>query len=145
MTEELRPAELAELDRSTCFVLLASQKVGRLVVAGTDPFVAPVNYVLDEEGIVFRADKDSPGGRVCGAVVFEVDALDDDQQSGWSVVVRGEVEDITGAVDPSLRERLQPWAPGPKDRWLRLHVREMTGRSLRGAEQPAPDRPRGYL
>jgi hypothetical protein len=34
---------------------------------------------------------------------------------------------------------------GPKDRWLRVEIEELTGRLLRGAEQPSPMDRRGYL
>jgi nitroimidazol reductase NimA-like FMN-containing flavoprotein (pyridoxamine 5'-phosphate oxidase superfamily) len=148
MTENLRPAEFHVLDRRTCFVLLTSQQVGRLVRPGDMPFVAPVNYVVIDDSVVYRSDEGSSAARVHGeAVVFEVDAIDGQKHGGWSVVVRGTAEDITDAAytDSDLRDRLDTWAPGPKDRWLRIAVREMTGRWLRGAEQPSPLDPRGYL
>ena len=60
--------------------------------------------------------------------------------------MRGLVEDVTGAAPiPNRVDGLQPWAPGPKDRWMRLTIEEITGRWVRGEQQPwAPDE-RGYL
>jgi hypothetical protein len=148
MTENLRPAEFHVLDRGACLVLLTSQQVGRLVRPGDMPFVAPVNYVVVDESVVYRSDEGSSAALVHGeAVVFEVDAIDDHEHGGWSVVIRGTAEDITdtATTDPELRGRLDTWAPGPKDRWLRITVTEMTGRWLRGAEQPSPLDERGYL
>jgi nitroimidazol reductase NimA-like FMN-containing flavoprotein (pyridoxamine 5'-phosphate oxidase superfamily) len=122
--------------------------VGRLVVPGSDPYVVPVNYVVVGETVVYRSDEGSPLSRLHGqAVVFEVDVLDDREHGGWSVVVRGMIDDVTH-LEQDLRENLaglEPWAPGPKDRWLRLTVGDVTGRWLRGAEQPPGTDPRGYL
>jgi nitroimidazol reductase NimA-like FMN-containing flavoprotein (pyridoxamine 5'-phosphate oxidase superfamily) len=145
MPEDLRPAELQELDRAACFVLLASQHVGRLVVAGDEPFVAPMNYAIVDEAVIFRSDAGSPGGWVRGPVVFEADVIDDQERGGWSVVVRGTVDDVTHDVALADRAGLHPWAPGPKDRWLRITVEHVTGRYLRGGEQPWPLDGRGYL
>jgi nitroimidazol reductase NimA-like FMN-containing flavoprotein (pyridoxamine 5'-phosphate oxidase superfamily) len=145
MAEDLRPAELHELDRAACFVLLASQHVGRLVVAGDEPFVAPLNYVVVDETLIFRSDDGSPGGRVRGPVVFEADVIDDHERAGWSVVARGTVDDVTDDADLVVRTDLRPWAPGPKDRWLRITIEHVTGRYLRGEEQPWPLDGRGYL
>jgi uncharacterized protein len=148
MHEDLRPAELQEIDRVNCMLLLATQRVGRLVLPGAEPFVAPMNYVVVGETLLYRSDEGSRAAGTHGAhVVFEVDVVDDREQAGWSVVVRGTAEDVTELVstDPELRDRLEPWAPGPKDRWLRVHVQEVTGRTLRGAEQPSPLDIRGYV
>jgi hypothetical protein len=147
MTEDLRPAELHVLDRRACLGLLTTQRVGRLVVTERELGVVPVNYIVVDETVVFRVDADSRAGRASGAAAFEVDVIDDREHGGWSVLVRGPLEDITSevATDPGWTERLEPWAPGPKDRWLRVQVVEATGRWLRGAEQPSPFHPRTYL
>lgn len=148
MLEQLRPAEKRELDRWSCLGLLAGQCVGRLVLPGDDPHIAPVNYVVVDETLVFRADE---GSRAAGAhgrhAVFEVDFIDDAERTGWSVIVKGRIEDVTGnvALDPALTDRLEPWAPGPKDRWLRLVIEEIGGRWVRAAERPFTQERRAYL
>ncbi len=133
MSDQHRPAELHDLDRGTCLDLLASQKVGRLVLTGSQTTVAPVNFVVAGGAIVIRADARSHGSPAAGtAAAFEIDAFDVAEESGWSVVVRGRLEDITDTAmdDVDLQERLRPWAPGPKDRWLRVTIDDVSGRWL---------------
>jgi nitroimidazol reductase NimA-like FMN-containing flavoprotein (pyridoxamine 5'-phosphate oxidase superfamily) len=148
MSEDQRPAELHDLDRETCFALLASQHVGRLVLPGDEVFVAPVNYVVVGESLVFRTDAGSHAAGAAGeTMTFEVDAVNDQYEAGWSVVIRGRLQDITdaAAADVDLHERLESWAPGPKDRWLRIDVEDVTGRWLRGADRRPPLDGRGYI
>jgi nitroimidazol reductase NimA-like FMN-containing flavoprotein (pyridoxamine 5'-phosphate oxidase superfamily) len=148
MSDEHRPAELHDLDRGTCLDLLASQKVGRLVLTGGQTTVAPVNFVVAGGAIVIRADARSHGSPPAGtAAAFEIDAFDVSEESGWSVVVRGRLEDITDTAmdDADLQERLRTWAPGPKDRWLRVTIDDVSGRWLRGADRKPPLDGRAYL
>jgi hypothetical protein len=146
VTEALRPAEVHVLDRHACLVLLSSQQVGRLVRPGAEPFVAPVNYAVIDGTIVYRSDEGSPGAQAHGeSVVFEVDVVDDHRHGGWSVVARGTAEDVTDNGQGILRDKPDTWAPGPKGRWLRISITEITGRWLRGAEQASPLDERGYL
>ena len=97
--------------------------------------VYPVNYVMDDETVVFRND---PGTKLTNAsldrVAFEIDEIDEDGMQGWSVLVKGTALEITDAIDPaSERERaleLHPWVPGEKAYWARIITREITGRRL---------------
>jgi nitroimidazol reductase NimA-like FMN-containing flavoprotein (pyridoxamine 5'-phosphate oxidase superfamily) len=148
MIDHQSNAEQRSIDALNCHLLLASQHVGRLVVPGNAPSIVPLNYVVVDEVVYFRTDAGSAAARGHGTVaVFEVDVLDDLGHAGWSVVARGLVEDVTdwAATSEDLVDRLRPWAPGPKDRWMRLTVEEITGRWVRGEQEPwAPDE-RGYL
>jgi uncharacterized protein len=72
-----------------------------------EPRIVPVNYVLDGEAPVSR--------------------------TGWSVVVRGALAEVT---DPGDLERLHalllyPWAPEDKTRYLRVRAASVTGRRIR--------------
>jgi hypothetical protein len=148
MVDRQSNAEQRFIDALNCYLLLASQHVGRLVLPGDAPSVVPLNYIVVDEVVYFRTDAGSAAARGHGAVgVFEVDSLDDLGHAGWSVVARGLVEDVTewAVTSTDLAGRLKPWAPGPKDRWMRLTVEEITGRWVRGEQEPwAPDQ-RGYL
>jgi nitroimidazol reductase NimA-like FMN-containing flavoprotein (pyridoxamine 5'-phosphate oxidase superfamily) len=135
-------------DRATCLALLASQPVGRLVVSAADPVVIPVNFVLIDESIVFRADATSSAASAIGMrVAFEVDQVSELERAGWSVIARGTLEDASASVEgrPELAEDLVPWASGPKDRWLMLRVHTVTGRWVRGVAHWIVDDRRGYL
>ena len=90
---DARPAELFQLDESTCLVLLGVHHVGRLIVPGDDPYVIPLNYVAADGAVVFRTERRPVIEDIIDrSVVFEVDMFDDRTKSGWSVVVRDERE-----------------------------------------------------
>jgi hypothetical protein len=148
MDEPTRPAELFQLDRPTCLALLTTQHVGRLIVNATDPIVRVVNYTAFEETLMFRTD---PGPQldaiVDHPVTFEVDMVDERTRSGWSVIVRGTAHDESdhlagfGAAGASV----DPWAPGPKSRWIAISIDEVTGRLLRGEVPPTWVTPESYM
>lgn len=132
---ESRPP-LEFLDRATCDRLLAEGEVGRLaVIAGGAPMIFVVNYVMDGSDVVFRSDPGTkvdlgPRARAC----FEIDSLDHEHRTGWSVVAAGRLDEIT-KYDGERWERvtalpLEPWAAGPKDRWMRLVPSYVGGRRI---------------
>jgi uncharacterized protein len=148
MPDDRRPAELHEFDRASCLAMLTTQAVGRLVLTELGPFVAPFNYAVVGETVLFRVDEGSPAVRGAGMrAVFEVDVIDELHHGGWSVVVHGTLGDVTedAAADPEPWERVRPWAPGAKSRCLRLDIDHVSGRWLKGAEQPPSSDERGYL
>jgi nitroimidazol reductase NimA-like FMN-containing flavoprotein (pyridoxamine 5'-phosphate oxidase superfamily) len=125
-----------ELTDAECRQLLAERHLGRLAVPDFGgPVIFPVNYVFDQDLVVFRTD---PGSKLDAAtelesVAFEVDAVDEATRTGWSVVVRGTLAEIT---DPDDLARLRalplyPWAPGEKSRYVRVRPRTITGRRIR--------------
>lgn len=124
------------IQRDECLRLLAANEVGRIVVVeGGGPLIFPVNYALDGENIVFHTDdgtklRRGPGRSAC----FEVDEIDRAGHTGWSVVAVGRLEEVT-ELDGPVYERviklpIEPWAPGPKDRVLRLIPSQITGRRI---------------
>jgi nitroimidazol reductase NimA-like FMN-containing flavoprotein (pyridoxamine 5'-phosphate oxidase superfamily) len=130
-------ASLEELGRAECLDLLATAAVGRvgLLVDGR-PEVLPVNYALDGDTVLFRTAEGTVLNQASLAVVaFEVDHLDSDTHSGWSVLVQGTARDIGDAIDhTSERQRqlsLITWAPGRRPRWFQVHPDKITGRRLR--------------
>src|SRR4029450_3742200 len=92
------------LHHDECRRLLAERHLGRLAIPDFGgPVIFPVNYVFDQDLVVFRTD---PGSKLDAAteresVAFEVDAVDEATRTGWSVVVRGTLADIT---DPAHLE-----------------------------------------
>lgn len=65
---------------------------------------------------------------------FEVDCLDRASQLGWSVVAKGQLEEVDDYDAPlfeSLRNLpIEPWVSGAKDHWMRLLIGDITGRRL---------------
>jgi len=127
---------LQPLSRELCETLLATGSTGRLAVVIDDqPHIVPVNYVSDGATIVFRT---APGTvlteSALARVAFEVDGIDEQRRSGWSVTVHGFGRDITDAVDADS-ERLRAlhldcWAPEGRDRWFKVVPEAVTGRYL---------------
>jgi nitroimidazol reductase NimA-like FMN-containing flavoprotein (pyridoxamine 5'-phosphate oxidase superfamily) len=130
---EPRPARWQELTKAECFELLANERLGRIaVVDDRGPVVFPVNFALDRHTVVFRTEPGTKlhaaarGSRVC----FEVDRADEASRAGWSVIVRGEITEVT---DRAELERLrglplQVWAPGDRDCYVRILPAVLTGR-----------------
>ena len=124
------------IERRECLSLLAGKRIGRLgIVDGGEPLVLPITYALDGEGIVFRTGAGSKldasrGGPAC----FEVDEIDEDHQSGWSVVLRGHLHEVT-KYDQAELDRLdgavEPWV-GDRPSTVSLRPWSVTGRRLRG-------------
>jgi uncharacterized protein len=129
-----------ELRIDECRRLIADGGIGRVAFQSpSGQHIVPVSFQPDRDSIVFRTDPSSELGRLApgSEAAFEVDALDVESRSGWSVVAKGHVDVIpdkfeTAAIrffgkDPT------PWAEGARRLYLRLTWRELTGRQL-----PAP-------
>jgi uncharacterized protein len=136
----LAAAELVELEREECIELLVRTSVGRLAVSPPDwrtpPVIRPVTYVYDRssQSVVFRSGRGSKFTALLlsGHAAFEIDEVDTAERRGWSVVVQGAVEEVRNAVELQRLERLglEPWAPGEKSHWIRLHASVVSGRRL---------------
>ena len=124
-----------ELDQGECLQVLAQHKIGRLALCTTQgPRVFPVNYVVDDTSLVFRT---SPYGAIAREAeadtetAFEVDHVDEETRTGWSVLVVGKLEVIDDPHDLlSLQNNPQPWAGGSRTLYLRLRWRLISGRSV---------------
>jgi uncharacterized protein len=133
---------MENLSRQQCFELLQKHpvKLGRVAVAGPRPIILPVNYALDGESVVFRTD---PGTKFHAAVhkafvAFEVDHIEAEWRTGWSVLIRGQAAVVE---DPQTMERLRnlplvPWAEGAKDNFVRIEGTLVSGRTLAGTGVP---------
>jgi nitroimidazol reductase NimA-like FMN-containing flavoprotein (pyridoxamine 5'-phosphate oxidase superfamily) len=116
-----------------CRRLLSEDVIGRVaVVIGATPMILPVNYALDGDAIVMRT---MPGSRLDlgqGHAAFEVDNFDRQTQSGWSVLVTGDLEEVswynTKEIERLQALPVQPWATGERNLWLRLRPGFITGR-----------------
>jgi uncharacterized protein len=147
-------AWLEELPYEECVELLAAQSVGRIaVIVERGPVVVPVNYRLVEaHGVTpgaWIALRTRPGNVIDQAgddVAFEIDAIDSYHQEGWSVLVRGTLQE----VDPDaahIRDGFdpQPWLDDQRDAWLLIEPFAISGRRLHAAETEWGFNLRGYL
>lgn len=125
-----------------CADLLASEPVGRLgYVDGGWPVIVPVNFSVHESDVIIRG---MPGAKLLAAdrgdvVCFEVDSLDHEARTGWSVVVHGPLEAIADPRDlrSAWEHDPEPWADASSWRWLRIRPVSMTGRRYTASTAPA--------
>jgi pyridoxamine 5'-phosphate oxidase-like protein len=68
-----------------------------------------------------------------GQVSFEADHFDEALHTGWSVLVSGRAHTVTGERELRQLEqgmRLEPWAAGPRDVYVRITPTRISGRRL---------------
>ena len=120
-------ADWTATSASSCWPPMSSV-ASRLSRAGRAA-IFPVNYVLDGDTIVFRTD---PGTKLGAAgrarASFEIDSVDREHRTGWSVVASGRLEEVT-RYDAS---DLQP---------ARVPARRSLGRRGQAALRAADPRP----
>ena len=125
---------MEELDTDVCWRLIARTRFGRVgFVADHEPTVLPVNCGVLDRQLVFRTGHDTSLGRLTGGktVAFEFDHIDAIAESGWSVLVRGTiwvVDDPDELTRLAELDNLHPWAPGVKDRYMKIVPATITGR-----------------
>lgn len=125
-----RREQLEDIEAGECWELLASKQVGRIgVVVGGRPEIFPVNYSLDaSDSVIIRT---ALGTKLEAAVnhhvVFEVDQIESDVLSGWSVVVHG-VAHQTGRILEGTRP-LQTWRDDTPY-LLRIATMSISGRRI---------------
>lgn len=127
---------LEVLGPDECLDLLGSVPVGRLAYLHEGgPTILPITFVVSHGGVAFRT---AAGSKLDTAlmgrpVAFEVDGIDADRRTGWSVVLRGVAEYVE---DPDriaeLEERdLRPWSAHVEDgAWVVVRADEVSGRRL---------------
>ncbi len=123
------------LGRQDCLELLGSVSLGRVVFTDRAlPAIQPVNFLLDGEDVIIRT---SPGSKLAlamrGAVVaFEADDFDPATHEGWSVTLVGQSRLVGGDEEVARLSRLplRPWAPGPRDRFIRIPGGHLSGRRI---------------
>ncbi len=127
---------LRVLDARDCLARLASHDahVGRIAFMDDGhPVVLPVNYTLLDGEVVFRTGLGSKleAAITGGPVSFQVDHIDPQWLAGWSVLIKGQAEVLSGpALQRSQLQRLRPWGPGSKPRYVRVTSELISGREI---------------
>jgi uncharacterized protein len=130
---------LVELTRPECLALLETAELGRIVVAlgaGRVPLIRPVNYTFDRpsQSVVFRTSRGSKFNALVrsASASFEIDSVDPQSQTGWSVIVSGVTEVVTRPAEIRRLEDagLRTWAPGERSHWIRIQARTVSGRRI---------------
>jgi nitroimidazol reductase NimA-like FMN-containing flavoprotein (pyridoxamine 5'-phosphate oxidase superfamily) len=125
------------IPKHECLILLAQhqQEVGRLAIVEDDlPLIVPVNYAMVEESIVFRS---AAGTKLEAAVrnakvAFEIDHVDEETRTGWSVVVQGRAEVVTSTSQLFVLRHvsLVPFGSADKAHWVMIRPESITGRRV---------------
>ena len=124
------------LTRSECIHLLETHSLGRLAWQAADSQqVRPINYVFRSGAVYFRT---SPEGILSelvrpADVAIEVDDLDHDKRTGWSVIVYGRARAVAApaeVIEQWETDDLVPWAPGIRDLFIQITPSRITGRLL---------------
>jgi len=126
---------LVEMSVDECWQRLEAESIGRLAVAdGSHPDIFPVNYRVWKNTIVIRTEAGTKlaGAVLTGNVAFEIDDVDRDDHSGWSVVVAGTAGEPARLEDVVELDDLEfdVWVDSPKTRWLLIEPHSVTGRVL---------------
>jgi nitroimidazol reductase NimA-like FMN-containing flavoprotein (pyridoxamine 5'-phosphate oxidase superfamily) len=100
------------------------------------PAVQPVNFIIDGGCFIIRT---APGTKLAAAtsnaiVAFEVDEFDAGSQTGWSVTIVGRAYPVRDSVESARLAQLplRAWAPGQRDRFIRIRPDRISGRRLGG-------------
>jgi nitroimidazol reductase NimA-like FMN-containing flavoprotein (pyridoxamine 5'-phosphate oxidase superfamily) len=129
-------SELRVLPREECLRLLASNSFGRLAVAMDSPVIRPINYVFDDasQSVVFRTADGSKfhAMLINGNAAFEIDGIDPQARTGWSVIIVGMTEEVTSPSELRRLDRLglETWVPGHKAHWMRIRAWTVSGRRI---------------
>jgi len=127
------PSHLREIDRAECLELLANQRVGRVAYCDDlGPVVLPVNYALDQETVLIQISPHSTLARNLRSAraSFQIDEFDYYNQSGWSVLVRGDATYVDEADLPADDDRPHAWAEGERTLHVRITPHDISGRRL---------------
>jgi nitroimidazol reductase NimA-like FMN-containing flavoprotein (pyridoxamine 5'-phosphate oxidase superfamily) len=126
---------LQTLSPAECFDLLQPGGVGRVGFAAADGIMMlPVNFAVTRKTVVFRTAPDTLLAVYAdGRVSFQADQLDEARHAGWSVLVHGHAHKVTDEREVKQleeRTRLEPWAAGPRDVYVRITPARISGRRL---------------
>ena len=133
-----RGIEFLEIDRDGCMRMLAAASggVGRIALSVSPATIRPVNYAYDDQtqSVVFRSALGSKlrEGLSSGPAAFEIDGTDSVDQTGWSVIIVGEAEEVTDPAEIKRLEdiELESWDPGVKTHWVRIRATSASGRRI---------------
>ena len=138
-----------ELSPRECRSLLQSKKVGRVVYTDNAlPSALPVNYMLDGDAIIFRTEQT---GRLASTVAaegsvlaFQVDSIEEEAESGWSVLVVGLARQVSDPEEALGLQRLglSAWGLNGTGVYVRIPLARVTGRAVVATRQHSS--PRDY-
>ncbi len=132
-----------KLSPAECFDLLEPGGIGRVGFASADGIMMlPVNFAVTGKTIIFRTAPDTLLALYGNArVSFEVDRFDEALHEGWSVLAQGHAHEVTDEREVRHLEdgtRLEPWAAGARDVYIRITPTRISGRHVRPSRATFP-------
>jgi hypothetical protein len=139
-------SEIVELSADECLRLLSMHRFGRLAVAVGEgvPAIRPLQYAFDAraKSIVLRIGEGSTLHAVSHSAkaAFEIDGIDEQTKTGWSVIVVGVAVVIANQAEIARLDRgdAVTWALGEHTRWAELRARTVSGRRITSAAERGP-------
>lgn len=127
-----------ELTLEECRGHLLTGVVGRVAMATPiGPRIVLVAYTVHDEAIVFRttpySELSTYGWNT--ELAFQVDRLDDEARTGWSLVALGRarlVDDPAEVQQIRLSAEPRPWVTGTRNLFVKLPWRQLTGLEIGG-------------
>jgi len=122
------------LSEKHCRELLESESVGRIAISVSAlPAIFPVNYkILDGDVVFLTGDGLESNSAIAGNVVgFEVDHLDPERRTGWSVLVVGKARLVPDRERQAMGHLdLSPWAGGARAHLVSIRPEFISGRRI---------------
>lgn len=133
---------LEELTEAESLQLIEQAEVGRIGFTGRyGPVVLPVNYKVVDGSVVFRVAVGSAIGEdlrtgISDAeykVAFEIDSLDPETRTGWSVMIQGAAHHVDDELERAavLGAGVEPWPGGEREQFVRIKPTLISGRRVR--------------
>lgn len=124
-----------ELNDHEAWDLAATRPIGRIAHSHEDSvFVFPVNFLIVDQKVYLRSTAQSmvlAAARSRSRATIEIDDFVDWSKTGWSVLIQGELSEVT---DAALQHRvladLQSWADGVRNHVVCLTPHRISGRTF---------------
>lgn len=137
-----------QLTEEECLRLISPGGIGRVAFTGRYGLtVLPVNYRVHNGSVMFRTAHDIPTGEdlrtgIVGAeykVAFEIDAVDETTQEGWSVLIHGPAHHMDTCAERETAEQvgIEPWVGWSRDDTVSITPTRITGRRIHHVRQNA--------
>lgn len=121
-------AQHHELTKWESLALLQEATIGRLCIVDQGyPIAIPISYTLDgtQARVVVRTAPNTMLGRYEGPGSLEVDSIDLDIGTAWSVIVRGAIRRAIGSYE--LPDPM-PLLTDDRSQWMTLEIVAISGR-----------------
>lgn len=130
-------ARMVPLAADRAMELLSGVSLGRVVFSHQAlPAVRPVNHIVDDGAVVFLSHSGAAilGPAGSGSVVaYQADRIDEENHTGWSVVVTGTASLVRDPDELARYGRLlMPWIAAETHHVVRISADIVTGFRLAG-------------